>query len=154
VIKTTIGNVLDVPTGIIVHGCNTSGVMGAGIALAVKRRFPTAYQEYHNAAVARGLNLGEIIVVEVEPNKFIVNAITQHLVPGLSPGRNANYDAIVRSFENVVAFADALRLDGIVLDVVFPMIGAGLAKGNWEIIEKIIDVTVPDRYVKTLYKLG
>jgi len=35
-IKVNKGNLLDVTSGIIVHGCNAKSVMGSGVALAVK----------------------------------------------------------------------------------------------------------------------
>lgn len=40
------GNLLDVTKGIIMHGCNCQGVMGSGVALAVKRKYPLAFDRY------------------------------------------------------------------------------------------------------------
>ena len=40
------GNLLDFPNdiGFIAHSCNTSNIMGAGIARQVKDRYPLAYE--------------------------------------------------------------------------------------------------------------
>jgi O-acetyl-ADP-ribose deacetylase (regulator of RNase III) len=154
------GNVLDVPTGIIVHGCNNVGVMGAGIAAEIKRRFPEAYNVYkeqHESMIRypgskeyTGLVRGEITYVEVAPSKFIVNAVTQGLGSKL---RQVKYDAIVECFERVELLAKTIETShGEKLDIVFPMIGAGLGGGNWNIISTIIDETIGDDFNKILYK--
>lgn len=40
------GDLLAVNTGCIIHGCNAQGVMGAGVALAFKNKYPAAYTRY------------------------------------------------------------------------------------------------------------
>jgi O-acetyl-ADP-ribose deacetylase (regulator of RNase III) len=150
-IEVRVGNVLDVPTGIIVHGCNCFGSFGAGIALAIKNRYPVAYKVYRYVYETDGLKLGEICSAEVEPSKYIVNANTQR---NTGAGRQISYDAIVKCFEEVNNLAKIIRAEQGTLDIVFPMIGAGLGGGNWNIIEKIIDETVSDDFKKILYKLN
>ena len=160
-IETKHGNVLDVPRGIIVHGCNAQGVMGSGIALEVKNRFPEVYNLYRSHHIdKRGLVLGDIHYVEVSDDKFIVNAITQNLFwrPG-SGDRFISYDAIVECFEKVRDLAvhlsthRATESEPYPVEVLFPLIGAVRGGGNWQIIEKIIDETIPDKLgiKKTLY---
>lgn len=151
-IEVRIGNALDIPEGIIVHGCNSHGVMGAGIAMEVKRRFPNAFQVYRQEYETEGLNLGGITYSQVDQYKFIINAITQgNYGPDI---RQVDYEAVVKCFENVVEFALKVKAQtGKKLDIVFPMIGAGLGGGNWNIIEKIIDETIPDHFNKILFKL-
>lgn len=172
-IEMRVGNVLDIPTGIIVHGCNCRGVMGGGIALAIKKRYPIAFERYKDDEATCGLCPGNYSYVEVEPMKFIVNAYTQddfgtHV-------RQVNYEAIARCFEKIVKLATDLNaiektvklawnaklpehqhvaFEPITV-IAFPMIGAGLAGGNWRIIEKIIDETIPDAssFKKVLYVL-
>jgi len=39
--KTIYRDILGIERGIIVHGCNGYGVMGAGLAAQVKRRYPS-----------------------------------------------------------------------------------------------------------------
>jgi O-acetyl-ADP-ribose deacetylase (regulator of RNase III) len=152
-IENRTGNVLDVTTGIIVHGCNCQGVMGSGIAREIKNRFPIAFHEYERVYRSRGLKLGEISFVEVSPNKFIINANTQDNY-GSGGKRFVSYDAIADAFTEVVRFAETIEKHRETkLDVVFPMIGAGLGGGDWKIISAIIDVVVPDHFNKILYVL-
>ena len=151
-IETRYGNALDVETGIIVHGCNCQGVMGGGFALEVKNRFPIAFYEYDKVHRARGLKLGEICFVETTPNKFIINANTQE---GFSrAGRQTSYDAIADAFTEVVKFASVVEQHrNVKLEIIFPMIGAGLGGGDWKVISSIIDVIVPDVFKKVLFLL-
>ena len=132
---------------IIVHGCNCKGVMGGGVALAVRSKYPAAYQAYMRTHCTpiddsrSGLRLGSIIPVEVEPNKWIVNAMTQDDFG--TNKRQVNYEAMYSCFEGVNKFArEILAERSIIPEIAFPMIGAGLAGGNWEIIKTIIDQTL------------
>ncbi len=151
-IETRYGNVLDLETGIIVHGCNCQGVMGSGIALEVKNRFPLVFHEYERIHRTQGLKLGTISYVEVAPNKFIVNAQTQNLYG--TEQRPMSYDAMVDCFEEVLKFARAIKTHrNVKLDINFPLIGAVRGGGRWDIIEKIIDVIIPDdEFKKVLYR--
>lgn len=145
------GDVLSHPTGLIVHGCNCMGIMGGGVASQVRLQYVRAYEDYHDAYDEEGLELGTIIPVEVEPFKFIVNAMTQHGCGG--DKRYVNYEAVAQVFERTVelAYQIAERNAGRLLPIVFPQIGAGLAGGDWEIIKVIIDRTIPDDIEKILY---
>ena len=150
-IETRYGNALDVQTGIIVHGCNCQGVMGGGIALEVKNRFPAAFYEYDRVHRSRGLKLGEICFVEVSPNKFIINANTQDKF-GHAGGRFVSYDAIADCFTEVAKFAATVEQHRErKLEIIFPLIGAGLGGGDWKVISAIIDVVVPDTFTKVLF---
>ena len=118
---------------VIVHGCNCFNKMGAGIALEMKRIFPEAYYEDCKTMKGNKLKLGKISYVEVERNdiKFtIVNAYIQYHYGGYKP--NVDYHA-VRSCMKLIKNKFSGKRIG------FPMIGAGLAGGEWGKISKIIE---------------
>jgi O-acetyl-ADP-ribose deacetylase (regulator of RNase III) len=151
-IKVFVGDALDVTEGIIVHGCNCQGVMGAGIARAVKSRFPEAFNAYQQAMNTSGLILGQVSFALVNDKKIIVNANTQEFTG--AGKRQVNYDAVASCFEKVQVIVDTCRQTGLDLPVIFPLIGAGLAGGNWKIIETIINETLKDDVKKHLYVLS
>lgn len=129
------GNILDVTSGIIVHGCNAQGVMGSGIAKEVKAKWPKAFENY-NLAVKKGpafANVGAVIPVEVEPGLIIANAITQENF-GRERLKYVSYQGVQECFISIVrmAFEDKLHVH-------YPLIGAGLGGGDWAIISEIID---------------
>jgi len=159
-IKSQIGNLMNVTAGHIVHGCNAQGVMGSGVALAVKRKFPgafTAYLAQHNQG---GLKLGVAYPYHDNDELSIWNAITQdNFGYGL---RQVSYDAVETCFAQINEFihADQESVEGMdhPTEVHIPMIGAARGGGNWEIIREIIEQTMdypvtlwlPDSTVNTL----
>ncbi len=76
-IVTKTGNLMDVTEGHIVHGCNAQGVMGSGVALAVKNKYPGAFDDYRAIYEDEGLELGLPYPYMPTPNLVIWNAITQ-----------------------------------------------------------------------------
>lgn len=150
-IKYRKGDLLSVTSGVILHGCNAQGVMGSGIALAIKKRFPEAYMTYRDNYdnVPGGLQLGSIIWHHV-PSKmlWIANAITQENYGRLNK-RYVNYAAIVSVFKDCVGFAYTQQCS-----LNFPKIGAGLGGGDWSIIEQLIDDCDPyNRVSKICWEL-
>jgi O-acetyl-ADP-ribose deacetylase (regulator of RNase III) len=136
------GNLLDVPRGIIVHGCNALGLMGAGVARVVRQKYPRAYEVYRKQYETKGLNLGDIIpvVVREEPTApilFIVNAITQQDVG--TDRIQVDYESISTCFEKVAKIARDFKLE-----VHFPLIGCGLAGGSWEEVAPRIERALGD----------
>lgn len=145
------GNLLEgVKRGIIVHGCNCLGVMGAGFAAAVRNMYPDvehAYVQHHRQV---GLFLGDVVTVagkglnsaelpravnrhvhlrseQLPEDLFVVNAMTQEKVGRDPDVRYVDYDALSAAFVRVRMLA---RDTG--LPVHFPLIGCGLANGKWE----------------------
>lgn len=118
---------------VIIHGCNCQCTMGAGIAKSIKTIFPEAYQADLATEKGDSSKLGTISTAKVERNGHnlvIVNAYTQFHWRG--KGILVDYDAIASVMKTV-------KLSFPQLKIGYPKIGAGLAKGNWEIISEIID---------------
>jgi len=138
-IVTKIGNLMDVTEGHIVHGCNAQGVMGSGVALAVKNKYPAVYNDYRvQYSRPEGLELGVSYPVAVSTDLVIWNAITQE---GFGQStRNCSYDAIQTCFEQINWQLTQTPSDYCELHI--PFIGAGLGGGRWNIISAIIEETV------------
>ena len=121
---------------VIVHGCNCFHAMGAGIARAIAARFPQALQADRATPYGAAAKLGTIstAVAQAGAHPFtIVNAYTQFRPGG--PGRLADYDAISAAFTEVARrFPDAR--------IGYPLIGAGLAGGDWDDIAPRIDAAL------------
>ena len=154
-IKSQIGNLMHVKSGHIVHGCNALGVMGSGVALAVKRSFPSAYKSYWDRFQTSGLELGAAYPINVDPGLVVWNAITQGEFGG--GVRQVSYDAVQTCFQQVNDYIGEKDRQ-VPQEVHIPMIGAARGGGNWEIIREIIEQTMdypvtlwmPDSTVTTL----
>ena len=129
------GNMLNVEHGILVHGCNAQGVMGSGIALAVKTKYPAAFDAYRAACASLKPEerLGKSVFVNVSDYIYVANCITQFDF-GKDGRKYVNYQAIQQCFTDVAAKAKKDHLD-----VHYPLIGAGLGGGDWAVISNIID---------------
>lgn len=139
------GDLLECSERVIVHGCNSQGVMGGGVALAIRKKYPEAYNAYMAAYENDVLELGEVIGA-YSKDKLILNAITQRYY-----GRDKNkvyvdYGAIREAFK-------AINSQCSYSTVAMPKIGAGLANGDWDIIEKIIEEECTD-VQPVVYVLG
>lgn len=133
------GNLLDVTEGIIIHGCNAKGVMGSGVALAVKNKYPKAYKSYKDYETNHGLRIGSLNIVGVLPNLYIANAITQESYGRDPYTKYVSYGALQLCFEKAHGhFPLSAKFH-------FPRIGSGLGNGDWNVIEKLIELACPNR---------
>lgn len=118
---------------VIVHGCNCFCQMGAGIAKFIKREFPEAYTADCTTARADKGKLGTYSLAKIARGDIefvIVNAYTQFDWRGT--GLKADYAAIARVFKGLANEFAGKRIG-------YPLIGAGLAGGDWNVIAAIID---------------
>ncbi len=147
------GNLLSAKQGYIVHCANSRGVMGSGVALAIKNAYPGAYQHYLNEYAATGLALGTNNIFSVSDTLVIVNAIGQE---DFGSGRRfVSYDAIADCFEELNTL---VKFSSCPKELHIPKLGAARAGGNWAIIKTIIEETMdypvtlwlPDNTVTTL----
>lgn len=137
-IQTKVGNLMNVCEGHIVHGCNAQGVMGSGVALAVRRQFPTAFENYMHQYRTSGLILGAAYPVAITTDLVVWNAITQEDFG--SSTRNTSYDAIQTCFQQINDALTGVKSTHCELHI--PKIGAARGGGNWEIIREIIEQTM------------
>ena len=64
---------------VIPHCCNNQGLYGAGVALALKKKWPVAYEVYKKFQKESfgGLQLGEICSAKVNKNTIVVVKIVK-----------------------------------------------------------------------------
>lgn len=129
------------------HGCNCQNVMGAGVARLVRSFLPEAWKA--DLATVKGdrTKLGTAGIVELPGGKLVGNLYTQYDYRG--PRLRVDYEAVCTA---LAAFAAAMTARGLD-DLVIPKIGAGLAGGDWSIIEGIVRESVPDNIHVTVYYL-
>lgn len=122
---------------IYAHGCNTKGVMGSGVALQVKRMFPFAYNAYMLQYNTDSLHLGRLVSGQ-EGDVIILNMITQATYGRDKSIVYVSYDAVEECVRHINIGCGKIKQRSVV-EVVMPKVGAGLANGDWDIIEKIIE---------------
>ena len=132
------GNVLDIQKGIIAHQVNCQGVMGSGIALQIKRMYPSVFTRY--AELCKRFQwgkdlLGDVCTLQTDenPNLYIANIFGQHNY-GVS-NRHTSYDATYDAWNKVFASS---RISGLPIYMPYGM-GCGLGGGNWDIYSAIVN---------------
>ena len=122
---------------IIAHQCNCLGYMGAGVALAIRNRYPKAYEQYKIYGHKTGngtLQLGMVQLVQINPSLFVANLMAQFSISRQQ--RMTDYDALATCIE---------KLPDNRGDVWFPFkMGCGNAGGDWAIVSKIIENKFPN----------
>ena len=127
---------------LIIHCCNTIGAWGAGFVMAVSRRWRRPEASYYDwwHKVDGPLPLGWIQPVKiVGEDLWVVNMIGQEGV-GMTCGCTGEmqppirYEAIRTCLWKVAQYA---KEKGATIHA--PRFGAGLAGGDWTVIEKLIE---------------
>lgn len=138
--------------GIIGHGVNTKGVMGSGVALAIRKKWEQVFTEYKqlwNTSNIRPSDdlLGLAQIVDISDEIKVANLFTQ-VNYGNDGARYASVDAIKESLEGLFDYAEFVNLP-----IFLPKIGGKLGGLDFEkevqpIIEELaeehpsIDVTI------------
>lgn len=144
---------------IIAHGCNDEAKWGAGFVLAVSKKWPMAERAYRtwpkshpNKPIRREadgscFSLGSVQFVAVEsptgkpghesyerPFLFVANMITQRGIMAINGSPPVRYYAIAKALSIVATQARLFNAS-----VHMPKVGCGLAGGDWDIVEYIIE---------------
>lgn len=132
-------DILKATENIIVHQVNELGVMGAGLALQIKNKYPKVYAKYKE--VANKDCLGKIQLIKINDNQYICNMFSQR---GISrTHRTTDYELFKQCIDTLAKYAHDNNLT-----VAIPYkIGCGLAGGDWEIVEHIIRIKLPDAVI-------
>lgn len=124
-LELTKGNLLDAQTDALVNTVNTEGVMGKGIALQFKKKFPEMYEAYRAACEAGEVQPGRMHVFErsdmLRP-RFIINFPTKR--HWRSPARLVDIEA------GLAALVAEIRERGIE-SVAVPPLGCGNGGLDW-----------------------
>lgn len=130
---------------VIVHGCNCMCRMGRGIALAIKNELPDAYAADQATQSGDRNKLGTCTaaVINIDGHTLtVVNAYTQYDWKGA--GVLVDYDAVRACMEWIKHHYTGKRIG-------LPLIGAGLARGDWATIEAIISDTLVNEDVTIVH---
>lgn len=138
---------------VVVQGCNCMCVMGKGLAKQIREELPDAYEADLRTKKGDRGKLGSYSYALCKANPgiqkiIVVNAYTQFDYWRLSEPKAlfVDYDAVRLCFRKIKNEWSGYRF-GI------PMIGAGLAGGDWSVISAIIEEEMAGEDL-TLVKFG
>lgn len=119
-------DITNVTSGLILHGTNCRGAFGAGVAGAIKVKWPEVYTVFRNSPQGSGM-LGEFIPVQINEELTVANCYTQDYF-GSDGKRYASPEAISKALLKASVWAVNNNVNTISL----PRIGAGLGGLSWE----------------------
>ena len=125
------GDLLKTDVDVIIHQCNCQGVMGSGIALQIKNKYPEVYEDYVDfcKSVKKSKDLlGECLLVEIAPCKYVANIFGQDKYYPRNI-RHTDYDALEQSllFLKTWMIANNIKTCGCPY-----LMSCALAGGDWD----------------------
>lgn len=138
------GNMLEQENGILCHQTNYQGVMGGGIAAAIREKLLTEqhYKNYQDFCRKCGANaLGYVQWLYLTETRILANCFCQNAFESPdADGTITNYAAMKECFEKVREFSEKYNLP-----VFIPGgMGCGIAGGNWIKVRSIIGAVFDD----------
>lgn len=134
------GNLLDLDANIICHQVNCLGIMGGGIALQIKKRWPLVfeqYKEYCNSHIDNPAAMMGKSFMSPANGKWIANIFSQYGIG--TDTQKTDYAAIREGIKGLFTWLwksrNALPKE---LKIGIPKnYGCGLGGGNWDIVEML-----------------
>jgi O-acetyl-ADP-ribose deacetylase (regulator of RNase III) len=126
------GNLLAAPAQALVNTVNTVGVMGKGIALQFKERFPVNFKIYEKACKAGEVKVGKMLVVPeptLEGEKLIINFPTK-----TEWFKKSQYSYIEEGLKDLVRVIKEYKISSIAI----PPLGCGNGGLKWEKVKEMM----------------
>ena len=122
------GDLLQSNLPLIAHQTNCLGVMGAGIAKAIKNKWNSVYTQYSRKLLGKC----QVCITGNEPINLVANLFGEYsFTESVAPfeNRHTDYNALKKALLNLKAFCE----DEEVTEVGIPYkLGCGLAGGDWD----------------------
>lgn len=134
-LRYTAENLFVSPAQTLVNTINTVGVMGKGIALEFKRRYPSMFERYRGFCNDGSLTIGKLYLYK-SPNKWVLNFPTKKHWRGPS-----KIEWIETGLQH---FAETYESRGIT-SIAFPQLGCGNGGLPWEQVRPLMQ-----RYLEPL----
>ena len=123
------GDMFDVPADIRVNTVNCVGVMGAGVALAFKQRYPEMFKDYQRDCKDGRVKPGAIHIWESLAGDWIINFPTKR--DWREPSR---YEDIATGLEKLRSYLDGVGK----VTVALPALGCGHGGLDWNRVSEMI----------------
>lgn len=117
------------------HGVNCRGLMGAGVAATIRRRFPDGYREYRGLCFIGRLRPGgaHVWVPPGWDGPVLVNLASQD-----RPGRDARVSWLRDALAAAAPVLADLAAAGRVRRLVLPRIGCGIGGLTWRQVRPVL----------------
>lgn len=129
------GDIFCSPAQVLVNTVNTVGVMGKGLALSFKKRYPQMFESYRKACEKHQFVIGKLMLYYA-PDHWIL------LFPTKANWRNPSKIEYLE--EGLKKFVNTYAEKGIT-SIAFPKLGCGNGELSWDDVKPVME-----RYLKAL----
>lgn len=129
------GNIFNSPAQVIVNTVNTVGVMGKGLALSFKKRYPKMFEAYKRACDKHQLTIGKLMLYYA-PDHWILMFPTKE--NWRNPSKLEYLEAGLHKFVNTYA-------EKGITSIAFPKLGCGNGELLWSDVKPVME-----KYLKQL----
>lgn len=129
------GDIFSSPAQVLVNTVNTVGVMGKGVALEFKKRYPEMFDVYERVCGAKKLDVGKLLLWR-GAEKWVL------MFPTKKHWRNPSKPEYVEA--GLQKFVDTYAEKGIT-SIAFPRLGCGNGGLDWTLVQPLME-----RYLKRL----
>lgn len=147
-LKLVQGNLLQSTSEVIAHCCNCFNTMGAGVALAIKKQYPRAFIVDNNTKKGDRKKLGAFTKSIGTPT--IYNLYGQYFYGNYGGKSPIDYNALEKA---IVAMKNDLLANNYTGTIALPRLGAGLAGGDWNKIQSIVEKHLCSHWQVTIYSI-
>ncbi|MDD2509380.1 MAG: macro domain-containing protein [Aliarcobacter skirrowii] len=127
------GDILIEDVEAIVNTVNCVGIMGRGLALQFKNKFPQNFKEYQLACTNKEVQLGKMFVHQtgqlINP-KYIINFPTKGHWK-----QNSKIEDISNGLDDLITIIEKYSIKSIAI----PPLGSGLGGLDWKMVKKLIE---------------
>lgn len=134
----THGNIFEVETEALVNAVNTVGVMGKGLALQFKKKYPKNFKVYQGACKKGTFKTGQVLVVDegdLFHKKWVIN------FPTKAHWKNPSQYEYLET--GLTALKKALADFGI-KSVAIPALGCGNGGLDWDKVKAMLETALTD----------
>ena len=129
------GDIFDSPAQVIVNTVNTVGVMGKGLALSFKKRYPDMFESYKKVCEKHQLTIGKLMLHK-EADHWIL------LFPTKENWRNPSKLEYIE--KGLMKFVSTYA-EKHIASIAFPKLGCGNGELDWNLVRPLME-----RYLKPL----
>lgn len=119
-------DITTVTKGIVAHGVNCQGVMGSGVALYIKNKWPKAFERYVELGSGEQL-LSTTQIVPVDQDLYVANCFTQVSFGNDRDVRYADVEAVQKCLSDVFRYASMVDAP-----IYLPKIASDRGGLSWE----------------------
>jgi len=123
------GNIFDSTADALVNPVNTVGVMGKGLALQFKNKYPENFKVYFNLCKLKCFNIGDLLAVK-EKNKIIINFPTKEHWSDPS-----KYEYLLAGFHSLPEIIKGYDIKSIAV----PKLGCGNGGLDWNVVKPLLE---------------